>query len=189
MRHSSRRSFLCGSAALLAGTALAACTATTSNGVTTITIDVDEVVTDVGVALSIGQTALGFSGVPAGIVSVVNQGVAIIKTGLSAFQASAGSSLSLTFDRSSPPAALTSLIADLRTGAANIAAVAESEGTALSSALLGKVGSVSADIGNIASILQAIIGTAATVQVGAAMAATQQRAAQIDVIKARHGLR
>ncbi|GBQ28456.1 hypothetical protein AA12717_2958 [Gluconacetobacter sacchari DSM 12717] len=189
MRNSSRRSFLRGSAALLAGTALAACTAATSNGVTTITIDVDEVVTDVGIALSIGQTTLGFSGVPAGVVSVVNQGVAIIKTGLAAFQDSAGSSLSLTFDRSSPPAALTSLITDLRTVAANIAAVAESEGAALSSALLVKVSSISGDIGNIASILQAIVGTVATVQIGAAMAASQQRAAQIDAIKARHGLR
>ncbi len=189
MHHSSRRSFLRGSGALLAGMGLAACAATTSNGVTTITLDVDEVVTDVGIALSIGQTALGFSGVPAGVVSIVNQGVTIIKAGLVAFQSSAGSSLSLTFDRSSPPAALTSLIADLRTVSANIAAVAKSEGAALSSALLGKVSSVSTDIGNIASILEAIVGTVATAQVGTLMTDYQRRAVQVDAIKARHGLR
>lgn len=186
MHHPSRRSFLRGSAALLAGTTLAACTVTASGGVTTITLNVSEVLTDTNVALAVVKTALGFTGVPAAVVTAVNDGITLIQAGLSGFQQAAGSSLVLTFDGSSPPAALVSLIGDLRTVAANIAAVAQSEGTTLSSSVLTQVQTISTDVANIGAILESIISVTAAVSTGAATSALAQRAARIDAIRARY---
>lgn len=181
----SRRSLIKNIAVGLGAAALAGCALSTVDGVTTITINVDEVVSDTDIALDIAKTALGFTGVPAGVVSVVNAGVKIIQTGLDTFKSSAGSSLKLTFNGTSVPAAFTSLITDIRTVAANISAVAESEGTAISSSVLAKVSSVSADIGNVADILESIISVVASSnRVGAA----ESRTLRLNAIKARHGL-
>ncbi len=173
-------------AAIAGAGALSACTVTTSGGVTTITLNVSEVVTDTDVALAIAKTVLGFTGIPAGVVSIVNAGIATIQAGLSGFQQAAGSSLVLTFDRSSPPAALMSLIGDLRTVSANISAVAQSEGAAISSSVLAQVQTISADVANIGAILESIVSAAAAAPLG--KTAAQGRAIQIDAIKARNGV-
>ncbi|MBM9401530.1 hypothetical protein JUN65_08015 [Gluconacetobacter azotocaptans] len=189
MTHLSRRAILRGATALAGASALGACAVSTNGNVTTITVDVDEVVTDTNVALAVIKTGLGFTGIPAGVVTIINGTIGLIQTGLTSFKATAGSSLSLTFDSTSVPAAFTSLIADIKTAAANIAAVAQSEGDALSSSTAAQVSSISSDVGNIAAILESIIGTAVGARLGAAASAQTGRLIQIDAIKARHGLR
>lgn len=187
MRDLSRRALL-RSSALVGAAALAACSLHTVNGVTTITIDVDEVVTDTSVALAVIKTGLGFTGIPAGVVTIINGAISLVQTGLTSFKAQAGSSLTLTFDSTSVPAALTSLISDIKTASANIAAVAKSEGNALSSSTAAQVSSISSDVGNIAAILESIIGMAVGARLGDVAAAQTGRMIQIDAIKARHGI-
>ena len=181
----SRRNLLKNISVGLGAAALAGCAVSTVNGVTTIKLNVSEVVSDTDIAMDVAKTALGFTGVPAGVVTIVNDGVTLIQTGLTAFKNSSGSSLTLTFDCTSVPAAFTSLIKDIRTVAANISAVAKSEGTNISSAVLSKVSTVSADVGNVADILESIVSV---VSDASRVGAEQSRTLRLNAIKARHGL-
>lgn len=181
-RNISRRALFRGAAGLAGVAALGACTITTTNGVTTVTVNVKTVVSDVNVALGVAKTAMGFVGIPSTVVTVVDAGIATINGALSAFQNSAGDSLTLTFNSNSVPDALTSLIADMNVVAKNISATT----SALSSDLASKVSSVASDVANVASILESLIAAVVSARIG--MTADQAREMQILAIKARHGL-
>ena len=182
----SRRSLLraLGAGSALAG--LAACTLTTTHGVTTITLNVAEFAYDANIALSVVKTALGFAPIPATIVTVVNEAISLLQTGITAFKTYAGSDISLTFDTRNVPAAIQSLIHDVQTVSANLSAVAASESAAMNSGLMSKVEAVAADIANIASILASIVTV--TMGAGEGMTAANARMTRIEAIKSRHGL-
>lgn len=183
----SRRSFLRNAGFLACSTALGACSIATSNGVTTVTLNVNEVVADTNIALTIAQTGLGFVGLPTNIGTVVSEGITIIQNGLTAFKKASGGSVSLTFDKTSVPAAFTSLIADLQTASSNISAVAAQEKSALGDALSAKIVTISADIANVASVLQSILSAAVGTDVFG-QTPEMRRAIRMEAIKTRYGL-
>lgn len=182
----SRRSLLRALAAGSALAGLAACTVTTTNGMTTITLNVAEFAYDANIALSVVKTALGFAPIPATIVTIVNEAISLLQTGIAAFKTYAGSDISLTFDTTSVPSAIHSLINDVQTVSANISAIATSENAAISSDVMSKVEAVASDVANIASILTSIVSAA--VGVGEGVTAAQARVARIEAIKSRHDL-
>lgn len=186
MAQPARRAFLRSALAASALAGLTACTVTTNNGVTTVTLKVREVVTDTNVAITIIKTALGFTGIPAAIVTAVTTVLSTVSTALNAFESSAGDSVTLTFDTSNVPSALTTLIADLNTASATITSAATAEDAALSSALATKIAAISSDVANVAAILQSIISVTLSAPQGPSQA--QRRAAQIQEIAARHGM-
>jgi hypothetical protein len=110
-----RRHVLLGTTALgLAG--CSAITSTTTNGVTTYTVNVAEI-TAWGQAFANGATMIG--GLPGLLGTPIGLGIvavsAVVKADLTAFAATAGSQLTLTFDSTSVPAAVNSLLGDGKT--------------------------------------------------------------------------
>ncbi|CAP57498.1 hypothetical protein [Gluconacetobacter diazotrophicus] len=187
MSNLSRRCLLRGASALVGAGALGACTVTTRNGVTTIAINVTEFTADATVALNVVKTVLGFTGVPSAVVTATNAAIAAIEGGLAALKTTAGASVTLTFDSTSVPGAVSSLIADIRLGASDISAAAALEGSAIGTVLAAEISSVSADVARIASLLQGIV----TATVGISLApedAARDRVARIAAIKMRHGI-
>ena len=116
--HISRRTLL-RTSALGSVAALAACgvvSSTTSNGVTTITVNVAQVAAW-GAAIKNGAALIaglpGVAGTPQG--AVVMAIVAVVTADLAAFSTAAGGSVSLTFNSTSVPAAVSSLLTDGKT--------------------------------------------------------------------------
>ena len=107
-----RRSILIGA---LAAVPLAACgiiSSNKSNGVTTITISVTDV-QNWGAAIANAAKLLSvLPGIPASTAAVVSAVETKVLADLTAFTTAAGSSLTLTFDSTSVPAAINSLLSD-----------------------------------------------------------------------------
>ena len=108
MNRSTRRAVL----VLLPAAALSACgliTTTTTNGVTTITVNVAQL-NNWGQAILNAGTMLAplIPGVGPAVMAILN----LVSSDLAAVNKTAGGSVSLTFDSTSVPAALTSLLAD-----------------------------------------------------------------------------
>ncbi|EHH68357.1 twin-arginine translocation signal domain-containing protein [Gluconobacter morbifer] len=189
MRNPSRRGFL---KAALAGSAvagLAACgtiSSSTSNGVTTIHIQNAEIISEVDTALDVAKTVLGFTSVPAAIVTAVNTAIALIEQGLAGYTAFAGTTTVLTFDSSSVPSAITSVIADIRQGAAGIAAAVTAEGANLSATLESRINSVATDVADVAGLLTSAVSAVTADRRGAS--SETSRAVAIEAIRKRHGL-
>lgn len=183
----SRRNLLRGGLLIGAGAALTGCSFSTTNGVTTISVKnaVVENYTDVG--LSVLTAALGFTGVPAAVVTVVDDGIAVIKAGLAAYVKNAGSTTTLTFDKNSVPAALTSLINDFSVVASNISAIATAEKSNLSSSLMTKISQVATDVASAGSVIESLI-SAVTAGPITGVSAEVRRQLIIDNIKARYGI-
>lgn len=158
----SRRTTLLRTAAILPVAALAACgvfTSTTTNGVTTITINVAQV--NAWGAAFINAAALvsglpGIAGTPAGLAIVAVGAVA--KTDLAAFTATAGASVSLTFDKTSAPAAIQSLLTDGQT------LLTDAQGAlgSVAPASLGSAQTYVAAIQTIVSLFTAAMGVSAS---------------------------
>lgn len=185
----SRREFLTKVGIGTGALALAGCTITTKDGVTTITMNVAEVVGDTNIALEVVKTVLGFTAVPAGVVSVVDEGISLITAGLTTFKNTAGSTLTLTFDATSVPAAFSSLVADMSTVSKQIAAVAETEAAYIDSTLMAKISSVSADVGTVSSVLSSILTTSTSTSLRSERVGGEAgRRMRMDAVKARHGL-
>ena len=123
--HISRRTLL-RTSALGSVAALAACgvvSSTTSNGVTTITVNVAQVAAW-GAAIKNGAALIaglpGIAGTPQG--AVVMAIVAVVTADLAAFSTAAGGSVSLTFNSTSVPAAVSSLLTDAQGALGNVGA-------------------------------------------------------------------
>ena len=112
----SRRAVLRTGCATLAAGLLAACTRTQLGTVTTITLNVAEVVDYGDAIVSFAQTALDLPVVATamGPASVTLAGTVIagLQSGLAAFRAAAGTSTSVTYDSTSIKTAFTSILAD-----------------------------------------------------------------------------
>ena len=185
----SRRKLLRSIPAAAAGVAVAGCTVSTLNGVTTISVKnaVVENYTDVGIEVL--KAALGFTGVPAAIVTVVDTGISVVQAALAAYIKTAGTTTVLTFNSTSVPAALTSLISDLSTVASDISAAAAAEKSNLSADLTTKITQVASDVATAGSVIESMISaiTSAPLSAGA-VPAEERRQFVIDGIKARYGI-
>lgn len=108
-----RRTLVSAIPGIAAAGVLAACTSTTTNGVTTVTINVAQ-------ANAWGQALLNAITLVAGLPGIVGTPPALvvmaiepmISADLTAFNTAANGQLVLTYDRSTPAAAVTSLAAD-----------------------------------------------------------------------------
>lgn len=187
--HTRRAFLLKGSLAAGMLASLTACQATTVGGVTTVVVDVAEAVRYIKLSEAIAQTALGFSGVPAVVSSAVDVGITAVNAGLDGLQKAAGSSITLVFDRSSPPAALVSVIADIQKLASGVSAAAAGAQTAMASTVAAEVELVTTDVANVAALLESMVtplagASVATARVGGA----EYRATVAAALRARHGL-
>ena len=113
----SRRSLLRAGAGTLAAGFLSACTATKSGTVTTITLNVAEVVDYGNAILSFASTAINVSFIASAMgtanLALANTVIASLKSALAAFQSAAGSSTSVSYNSASVKTAFDSILADV----------------------------------------------------------------------------
>lgn len=108
-----RRSLLFASALVAPAALLAGCATSTANGVTTITLNVASVEAWSTAFLNASTLIAGLPGIAGSGPSVVLMALAnVIAADIASFKTAAGGNLSLTFDRTSVPKAITSLLAD-----------------------------------------------------------------------------
>lgn len=171
----SRRALLRSSALVPVAAALAACgavTETTTNGVTTVTVNVAQI--DAwGRAFANGAKLIaglpGLSGTATGLgISAV---AAVVEADLAAFDKASGGSVSLAFNSTSVPAAVASLLADGKTLATDAAgALGNVASTAVQTAQTYIIA-----VETVVSLFQAAVGSIA---VGAAVGGTRMSEAQ-----------
>ncbi|AHI25788.1 hypothetical protein BGC31_04815 [Komagataeibacter xylinus] len=117
MQNPTRRAFLRGSSALVAATALAACSSTKSGTTTTITLNVAEVADYVDALLNFSSTAINVPPVAAAMgapnVALANTIIAALTAAGKAFVAAAGSSTSVSYDSASVKTAFDSILTDI----------------------------------------------------------------------------
>ena len=171
-----RRTLVAAVPGIAAAGALAACTSTTTNGVTTVTINVAQ-------ANAWGQALLNAITLVAGLPGIVGTPPALavmaiepmISADLTAFNTAANGKLVLTYDRTTPAAAVTSLAAD---GQKLVADVQAAIGTVASGALQTAQTYLAA-VKTIVSLFQAAAGS-----VSAAAASGMTEAQALTVLKA-----
>ncbi|WP_264813095.1 twin-arginine translocation signal domain-containing protein, partial [Acetobacter oeni] len=157
----SRRNFL-RNATVLAGIAgLAACTATTTNGVTTITLNVTKV-KDYGQAgLNAAATVAGFlAAYPA--LSPYMAAITVADTALSgaltAFSDAAGSTLTITYNNADWKTRVDSILSDLNTVATQIAAAISGGGAVLGTTIQTDAQTALSALKTIISVFEGLIG-------------------------------
>lgn len=180
------------SAAAVASLAMTAgCAVTTTNGVTTITIEVSEIDADTTAALNIIKTILSFTSLPAAVTSTVNLAISGIQSALAAWDKYSQGKTSIVFDRTSVPAELQSVLKALQDAGNTIASVASSEVSVLGDTLAGKVQVVSQDVSSIAAVISSAVGTVTSTRLAGASLDTprQQRTREVNLLLAKHGLK
>jgi hypothetical protein len=114
--HPTRRIALLSAASLLALAGCSAVTSTTTNGVTTITVNVADINAWAQAFLNGATFLLALPGVAAlPAASLIGLALAAVKTDLAAFDSAAGGNVTLTFNSTSIPAAIKSVLTDGRT--------------------------------------------------------------------------
>lgn len=164
MKSLSRRSFL-RTSALVGATALTACTVTTTNGVTTITLDVTKVKNYGQAGLNAAATVTSFlSTFPA----MTPYALAITATettlsgALSAFSTAAGSTLTISYNDASWKTRVDSILTDLDTLAAAIESAIGGSGSVLSSSVLADAKTAYNALATIISVFKALLGVSDT---------------------------
>lgn len=132
--YSTRRAFLAAAACAIP---LAACTVTTANGVTTVTVQL-ATIDAYAQAVKNGTAALLANPVISGalgaaVVAAINAAETDVTNSISALDTANAGSISLTFSTASVPAALTSLQADAKTILGDVQTVFTSLGTQIGS--------------------------------------------------------
>ena len=114
--HPTRRIALLSAASLLALAGCSAVTSTTTNGVTTITVNVADIDDWAEAFLNAAGLILALPGIAAGPTGIAITAVlAVIKADLAAFNAASGGNVTLTFNSTSVPAAIQSVLTDGQT--------------------------------------------------------------------------
>jgi hypothetical protein len=114
--HPTRRIALLSAASLLALAGCSAVTSTTTNGVTTITVNVADVDAWGQAFLNASGLILALPGIAAlPVGAAISAVLAVIKTDLAAFDTASGGNVTLTFNATSVPAAIQSVLADGKT--------------------------------------------------------------------------
>ena len=158
----SRRSFL-RSAALVGATALTACTVTTTNGVTTITLDVAKVKNYGQAGLNAAATVTSFlSSFPAlaPYALAIKAAETALSGALSAFSSAAGSTLTISYNDASWKTRVDSILSDLDTLAAAIESAIAGSGSVLSSSVLSNARTAYNALATLISVFKALLGVA-----------------------------
>ncbi|GAB3588401.1 hypothetical protein [Acetobacter peroxydans] len=156
----SRRSFL-RSAALVGATALTACTVTTTNGVTTITLDVTKVKNYGQAGLNAAATVTSFlSSFPAlaPYALAITAAETALSGALSAFSSAAGSTLTISYNDATWKTRVDSILSDLDTLAAAIESALSGSGAALSSSVLSNARTAYNALATLISVFKALLG-------------------------------
>jgi hypothetical protein len=145
----------------LSTAALAACTTTTSGGVTTLTINVAKIDAYAHAIQSAG-TALLADPVIAGLlgpnVALAETAVAAVVAGLTAFDAAAGGAVTVSIDTSGVSAAVQSILTNAQSLLALIQAGVSTSKTALASTISNYI----ASLATIVALLQVLVASATT---------------------------
>ncbi|MCH4094644.1 MAG: hypothetical protein LKE96_10180 [Acetobacter peroxydans] len=156
----SRRSFL-RSATLVGATALTACTVTTTNGVTTITLDVTKVKNYGQAGLNAAATVTSFlSSFPAlaPYALAITAAETALSGALSAFSSAAGSTLTISYNDASWKTRVDSILSDLDTLAAAIESALAGSGSVLSSSVLSNARTAYNALATLISVFKALLG-------------------------------
>ncbi|MBB3884968.1 hypothetical protein, partial [Acetobacter oeni] len=157
----SRRNFLRNATALAGIAGLAACTATTTNGVTTITLNVTKV-KDYGQAgLNAAATVAGFlAAYPAlaPYMTAITAAEVALSGALSAFSDAAGTTLTISYDDATWKTRVDSILSDLNTVDTAIAAGISGGGSKLSSAVQTDAQTALSALKTIISVFEGLIG-------------------------------
>lgn len=172
----SRRSFL-RSAALVGATALTACTVTTTNGVTTITLDVTKVKNYGQAGLNAAATVTSFlSSFPAlaPYALAITAAETALSGALSAFSSAAGSTLTISYNDATWKTRVDSILSDLDTLAAAIESALAGSGSVLSSSVLSNARTAYSALATLISVFKALLGVSdAKAPVGSRMHLTR----------------
>lgn len=156
----SRRSLLRNTS--LAGMAmLAACTVTTTNGVTTITLDVTKVKNYGQAGLNAAATVTSFlSTFPAmaPYALAITAAETALSGALSAFSSAAGSTLTISYNDASWKTRVDSILSDLDTLAAAIESAIAGSGSVLSSSVLSNARTAYNALATLISVFKALLG-------------------------------
>ncbi|GCE89364.1 twin-arginine translocation signal domain-containing protein [Komagataeibacter diospyri] len=161
MQNLSRRTFLRASSALVAATALVACSSTRSGTTATITLNVAEVVDYGNAILSFASTAINVSFVASAMgaadLALASTVIASLRAALAAFQTAAGSSTSVAYDSASVRAAFDSILADVEKVDTLIIAVITGTAANLSSSVVSEARTAAGAAETLISLLRAMI--------------------------------
>ncbi|KON65741.1 hypothetical protein KOEU_04280 [Komagataeibacter europaeus] len=157
----SRRSLLRAGAGTLAAGFLSACTATKSGTVTTITLNVAEVVDYGNAILSFASTAINMSFIASAMgtanLALASTVIASLKSALAAFQSAAGSGTSVSYDSASVRAAFDSILADVEKVDTLIIAVITGTAANLSSNVVSEARTAAGAAETLISLLKAMV--------------------------------
>jgi hypothetical protein len=158
----SRRSFL-RSSVLAGAAALTACTVTTTNGVTTITLDVAKVKNYGQAGLNAAATVTSFlSSFPAlaPYALAITAAETALSGALSAFSTAAGSTLTISYNDATWKTRVDSILSDLDALAAAIESAVAGSGSALSSSVLSNARMAYNALATLISVFKALLGVA-----------------------------
>lgn len=158
----SRRNFLRSAGLLACGTALAACTITTSGNVTSVTLNVAKVDAYAKAAQNFANTILSVplvtSALGSGPVVLINAAVTNIVAAIDQFDSAANGAVTVSYDSSSVKTAVNSIISDLQTvlsyGKQAVSGIENTEATADT---LSKVNTAISAAETILSLMTALI--------------------------------
>lgn len=169
----SRRSLLRTSSLGLAAALLAACTVTTQNGVTTITLDVAKIKNYGQAGLNAAATVGSFlSGFPtlAPYVAAIELADTALSGALTAFSTAAGSTLVITYNDANWKTRIDSLLTDLNKVGDAIEGAISGSGSVLSAKVLAEAKTYKNALATLISVFQGLLGVSdATAPASSAM--------------------
>lgn len=195
LKNAGRRMFmgrLALSAAAIASLAMTTgCHVSTTNGVTTVTIEVSEIDSYATAALNIIKTILSFTSLPTAVTTAANLAISGIQSALTAWDKYSNGQASIVFDRTSVPTELQSVLKSVQDAGNTLASVAASEADVLGDKLTGRVQVISQDVSSLASIISSAIGTFTSTRLAGASLDTprQQKTREVDMLLVKHGLK
>lgn len=176
----SRRSFMRTTTACSLAALLTACTVTTQNGVTTITLDVTKIKNygqaGLNAAATVGSFLAGFPAL-APYAAAIELADTALSGALTAFSTAAGSTLVITYNDASWKTRIDSLLTDLNKVGASIESAISGSGSVLSASVLAQAKTYDNALNTIISVFQALLGVSdVTTPAGSAMTRAMIRA-------------
>lgn len=161
MKSISRRNFMRTSALGLSAAALAACTAATTNGVTTITLNVTKVKNYGQAGLNAAATVTSYlSSFPtlAPYALAITAAAKALSVALGAFSTAAGSTLTITYNDATWKTRVDSILTDLDTLAAAIESAIAGSGSILSASVIADARTADNALATVISVFKALLG-------------------------------
>ncbi|GBQ52302.1 hypothetical protein ACM0P6_02735 [Komagataeibacter sucrofermentans] len=161
MQNPTRRAFLRGSSALVAGVALTACTVTKNGDVTTLTLNV-AAIKDYGQAgLNAVSTILSIAALASAIgaptVAIINAGDTALGAALNAFSSAVGSTLTITYDDTNWKSRVDSVLSALGTVESDLSAAITGVETRIASTDLSNANTALSALGTIVSAFKGLL--------------------------------